>query len=499
MQLHRLYAAIVTLVFSHFIFAQCELPMVVLITSYNNSKWVKHNLHSVFMQQYENYRIIYIDDASNDKTADIVEMYAKEKNQLHRFTIIQNKKNRGTLANHYSAVHTCQDHEIVVHLDGDDFFKHKNVLKKVNNTYQSKDVWLTYGQNEEICIDKNGKLYTIKGECRDTSKSVRKANAYREIQWLYTHLKTYYAGLFKHIKLKSLFENGSFFESATDTSMMFCMLEMSGGKFKFIDEILYVYNTLNPIRHYNVRLLKQVRCKSVARTMEKYKPLKVDSLPKRNIPKNAMADLIIISENKPELLKKLIDSVHCYCTGIDKIHIIHGSNEFKKILEETIASIHNEHIILAKENMCFKNFVDISNCIRLLEQTYAYGFYLSLGKNINKNSIICRNQNLPLCQEIEDGIYAWQFRFGEYDWKKPNNLLMTLYRKKDILKSIKEKNYNSTETLVDNWNLEPFGADNIGLFFAESKAIEIVDNSTNMLDLFLLINNAIQIKDEKEK
>ena len=49
--------------------------MVIVIASYNNERWVEENLKSVFMQDYSNYRVIYIDDASTDGTADLAEPY----------------------------------------------------------------------------------------------------------------------------------------------------------------------------------------------------------------------------------------------------------------------------------------------------------------------------------------------------------------------------------------------------------------------------------------
>jgi len=42
-----------------------EKSMVVIIPSYNNESYCEKNLTSVFSQQYENYRVIYIDDCSN--------------------------------------------------------------------------------------------------------------------------------------------------------------------------------------------------------------------------------------------------------------------------------------------------------------------------------------------------------------------------------------------------------------------------------------------------
>jgi hypothetical protein len=39
-------------------------PIVVLITSYNNEKVCEKNLESVFIQNYDNYRLIYVDAKS---------------------------------------------------------------------------------------------------------------------------------------------------------------------------------------------------------------------------------------------------------------------------------------------------------------------------------------------------------------------------------------------------------------------------------------------------
>ena len=38
---------------------------------------------------------------------------------------------------------------IIVSIDGDDWFKHDNVLTKLNEVYNSGDVWMTYGTYEE--------------------------------------------------------------------------------------------------------------------------------------------------------------------------------------------------------------------------------------------------------------------------------------------------------------------------------------------------------------
>src|ERR1700722_4170775 len=39
-----------------------EKPIVIIIPSYNNAQWYKNNIESVLIQEYTNYRVIYIAD-----------------------------------------------------------------------------------------------------------------------------------------------------------------------------------------------------------------------------------------------------------------------------------------------------------------------------------------------------------------------------------------------------------------------------------------------------
>ena len=49
-------------------------PFVIVVPSYNNSSWVEKNLRSIFEQKYDNYRVVYINDAST------IQHYYKLKN-----------------------------------------------------------------------------------------------------------------------------------------------------------------------------------------------------------------------------------------------------------------------------------------------------------------------------------------------------------------------------------------------------------------------------------
>ena len=217
-----------------------EKPVVIVIPSYNNASYYERNLCSVFEQGYENFRVIYVDDASIDGTYDLVRDYIQDNQFQARVTLVRNDQNRGALYNLYHAIHTCDDDEIIATLDGDDWFAHPDVLKTLNDAYSDDDVWLTFGQYHVYPWD-------IAGHCAEFPQDVIENNAYRKYHWQSSHLRTYYAGLFKQIRLEDLMHNKEFFPTTLDLATMFPMLEMAGGRHKFIAEVLYIYNRETPL------------------------------------------------------------------------------------------------------------------------------------------------------------------------------------------------------------------------------------------------------------
>ncbi len=218
-----------------------EKPFVVIVPSYNNAKDYQQNLDTIFSQVYENFRVIYINDASADGTGELVEAYVQEEEVSDQITIIHNEENRGALYNLYHAIHSCDDEEIVVCLDGDDWFADDCVLRRMNELYSSGKVWLTYGGYRDYPggWEYHGKRY---------DKERIKKNWFRSkpiLGWMPT--RTFYAWLFKRIKMQDLMFQGSFYPMAWDWGIMFPMLEMAGERFEAVEDIFYIYNRANPI------------------------------------------------------------------------------------------------------------------------------------------------------------------------------------------------------------------------------------------------------------
>ena len=218
-----------------------EKPIVIITASYNNSRWLKRNVSSVFMQKYSNYRIIYIDDASPDGTGNLLEHLIQEYHLENKVTLIKNEKNQGAAANFYKASLLCRDDEIMVHLDGDDWLPHENVFSVVNKVYQDADVWMTFGQ----CIYHPR---SKPGRSRAFPVEVIENNAFRKYPgWISHHLRTNYAWLFKAIQRKDLEYEGDFIKMNWDHALMYPMLEMAGHRAKFVPYMLYVHNGANPL------------------------------------------------------------------------------------------------------------------------------------------------------------------------------------------------------------------------------------------------------------
>lgn len=274
-----------------------EHQIVIVICSYNNEHWCKWNLDSVFTQKYGNYKVIYIDDCSTDNTYELVSNYIQANNQTNRFQLIRNAERCGALANQYKAIHSCRDNDIIIILDGDDRFADDEVLMYINYIYTNPNVWLTYGQFKEHSSGS-------KGFCVAMPQDIAKNNMFREYVHIPSHLRTFYAGLFKQIRKKDLMYEGKFFQMCGDIAAMFPMIEMaSKGHFKFISRILLDYNAINELNDHKVDEPLQRKLDVIIRAQVRYNPLEKLEFKKSYKRKKSASALLykFYSDRKKEL------------------------------------------------------------------------------------------------------------------------------------------------------------------------------------------------------
>ena len=243
-------------------FIATKRRFAIVIPSYNNEAYCERNINSALDQDYDDFRIIFTDDASHDQTFNRVSDIVNRSGKAGKVSLIKNDSRQGALANLYTMIHSCADDEIVLTLDGDDWFPDVGVLKKLNQVYQN-DVWITYGQYKN---SHDGGC----GVARQYSDSAIFNNTFRQAAWGASHLRTFYAWLFKRIRKEDLMYQGKFFQMTWDFAMMLPMLEMSGKHSQFLNDILYVYNLENPLNDHKIDKNLQHHLDKHIRGMTKY-------------------------------------------------------------------------------------------------------------------------------------------------------------------------------------------------------------------------------------
>ena len=234
----------------------------IVIPSYNCRNWVQKNLNSACHQEYDNFDVVYIDDASTDGTTELVREY-KDKDNLE---IIINPFNKGKMENLFNVVNAAKDDTIILILDGDDWLSRADVLKTLNEVYKSDDVWMTNGS---YVIDSTGEVVTPRIDPSYWEGGIRKKS------WELSHLGTFRKKLFCKIKRKDLMnKQGEFWSTTSDQAAMWPMAEMAGPEhFRALKNVLYVYNRLNPLSDDRAHRQDQLITEQIIRNKKPYSRL----------------------------------------------------------------------------------------------------------------------------------------------------------------------------------------------------------------------------------
>jgi len=242
----------------------------IITAMYNVDEWIEENINMLKEQSYPEFRVILVDDQSTDDTVKLVRA------AIHgddRFRLIVNQEKKFKTRNVVEAIDAAKPgaDDVIVMVDGDDRLAHKDVLKKLEAVYQQNDCWMTYGS---FC-DSQGDRFD---RCGPYEKSIIKKNHFRHTYWLGFHLKTFKYGLWaklnmdifqvtdseikralvralsrlqfrrwyywKNINAEDLHDDsGKFIRRVDDKAFSFPMLEMSGERSCFVDEVLYLFRT----------------------------------------------------------------------------------------------------------------------------------------------------------------------------------------------------------------------------------------------------------------
>ena len=124
----------------------------IILPNYNSSKFLKQTLNSIIMQTYKNWKLIIIDDCSDDKTKNILKKYSKDK----RIKMFWLKKNNGAgFCRNYGIKKSKSP--FVAFIDSDDVWKKNKLEKQIifmkkNNYSFSYTNYETFGDKRKIII-----------------------------------------------------------------------------------------------------------------------------------------------------------------------------------------------------------------------------------------------------------------------------------------------------------------------------------------------------------
>ncbi len=236
----------------------------IVVPSYNTARWIERTLLSIQNQTYKEYDVCVIDDASTDpEQREITEAYCKK----NGWKAIFNETRKGSLHNIVQGIRIleCEDEDIILVVDGDDWLFTDWALQIVLDTYDSGEVWATFGQpviwsTGEVPMYKSPPIH------RRFFRSYRSWNP-----WVFVQLRTFKYFLWKQIRDQDLRDKkGNYLFVTGDMAFMYPIAEMAGSRLRRLPNVLYVVNDQNPISDCKVRIKEQLRVDRQIRRLPKY-------------------------------------------------------------------------------------------------------------------------------------------------------------------------------------------------------------------------------------
>lgn len=237
----------------------------IAIDACNQEKWIEKCVNTCLLQNYDNFEVILVDALSDDKTYEICKDIESKSD---KFKVYQNEVRIPQIANMVFLTKMAKENTIVVSVDGDDWLPDPNVLSRLNDVYNSREILVTYGSY--VCFPS--------GQRSDWAHKypdhVISHNMFRDYPWVATHLRTYKRELFLKINESDFKrEDGDWLDTTGDMAFMIPMLEMAGSRSAFISDTMYVYNMANESADSYLNRERQLQLEKYIRSKPKYKYL----------------------------------------------------------------------------------------------------------------------------------------------------------------------------------------------------------------------------------
>lgn len=239
-----------------------QQPIAVISPVYNAEKYISRCILSVAQQDYDNYKMIIVNDASTDNTAEVIRLTLESLpgDLQSRFIVINNGQRLGSaVGNQISTIRKIREaHAIVMLIDGDDWLMpDPNIFHKYNNFF-ARGAEYVYGS----CWSMVDNIPLI---AQPYPPEVKAARAYRShrFNWNmpYPHLRAFRKYLADRIEDRYFQdEQGQWYAAGGDNATFYNIIEQADpDKVICNSDVVYCYNDTNPINDYKVNGTEQNR------------------------------------------------------------------------------------------------------------------------------------------------------------------------------------------------------------------------------------------------
>jgi len=196
-------------------------------------------LASIRAQSHPNWEAYVTIDPSGDGTGRRASLAAKGE---PRIQIRRNRTQRFSLYNTVQAINRsgAGPEDVIVSLDGDDWFSTPHALRTIAETYVRHECWMTYGSWQSNVVSPDGHRDGLWPAYPEG------ATDFRNTRWLGTAVRTWKRWLWDLLRDADLRnEEGRYFRISEDQAVMLPLLEMCGTeRARHIAAPLMVYNKL---------------------------------------------------------------------------------------------------------------------------------------------------------------------------------------------------------------------------------------------------------------
>ncbi len=118
----------------------------VLMSVYNSEKYLSEAIESILHQTFADFEFIIIDDASTDRSLEIIQEHAAVDD---RIIVVENDDNLGLTRNLNKGIHLARG-EYIARMDADDISLPERFEKQFAYMCENQDVWVLGGQTQRI-------------------------------------------------------------------------------------------------------------------------------------------------------------------------------------------------------------------------------------------------------------------------------------------------------------------------------------------------------------